>query len=73
MVGADLTLAIHDYILKYLESSPNPSALLKEKVEKGELGFKTGRGFQTWSQQEIQKSRKELVEYLLEATSKKGP
>jgi len=73
MVGADLTLAIHDYILKYLESSPNPSALLKEKVEKGELGFKTGRGFQTWSQQEIQKSRQELVEYLLEATSKKGP
>jgi 3-hydroxybutyryl-CoA dehydrogenase len=73
MVGADLTLAIHDYILKYLESSPNPSALLKEKVEKGELGFKTGRGFQTWSQQEIQRSRKELVEYLLEVTSKKGP
>ncbi len=73
MVGTDLTLAIHDYILKYLESSPNPSVLLKEKVENEELGFKTGRGFQTWSQQEAQRSRKELVEYLLEVTSKKAP
>ncbi len=73
MVGTDLTLAIHDYLLKYLESSPNPSALLQEKVENKELGFKTGKGFQTWSQQEAQRSRKELVEYLLQVTSPKGP
>ena len=30
MVGTDLTLAIHDYILKHLESSPDPSPLLKK-------------------------------------------
>ncbi|MCK4783503.1 MAG: hypothetical protein KAV87_07120, partial [Desulfobacteraceae bacterium] len=29
MVGLDLTLAIHDYILKYIESSPEPSPILK--------------------------------------------
>jgi 3-hydroxybutyryl-CoA dehydrogenase len=66
MVGLDLTLAIHDYILKYLESSPHPSPLLEEKVKKGELGFKTGKGFYTWSAEEIEKSRSRLLEYLLE-------
>ena len=68
MVGLDLTLSIHDYILKHLESSPNPSPLLKEKVKKGELGFKTGKGFQTWSAEEAKKSRERLLEYLIEWT-----
>jgi len=66
MVGLDMTLAIHDYILKYLESSPSPSPLLREKVEKGELGFKTGQGFQTWSAEEADRSRRKLLEYLLD-------
>jgi 3-hydroxybutyryl-CoA dehydrogenase len=70
MVGLDLTLSIHDYILKYLESSPYPSPLLKEKVEKGELGFKTGKGFQTWSAEEAEKSRSKLLEYLIEWTKR---
>lgn len=65
MVGTDLTLAIHDYILKDLESSPEPSPLLREKVAKGELGFKTGKGFSDWSAVDIEKSRKGLIEYLL--------
>jgi len=68
MVGTDLTLAIHDYILKYIESSPEPSPLLKMKVEKGDLGFKTGRGFQEWSPEEAQRSRTRLKEYLLKVT-----
>jgi len=70
MVGTDLTLAIHDYILKYLESSPNPSPLLKAKVDQGKLGFKSGEGFQKRSAEDAQKSRKALVEYLLEVTRK---
>jgi 3-hydroxybutyryl-CoA dehydrogenase len=66
MIGLDLTLAIHDYILKYLNSSPNPSPLLRQKVAKGELGFKTGQGFYTWSAEEAQRSREHLLEYLLD-------
>jgi len=66
MVGLDLTLAIHDYILKYLNSSPSPSPLLREKVKRGELGFKTGQGFYTWSVEEAQRSREDLLEYLLD-------
>ena len=70
MVGLDMILAIHDYILKYIESSPRPSPILREKVEKGELGFKTGQGFQTWSAEEAEKSRSNLLEYLIEWTKR---
>jgi 3-hydroxybutyryl-CoA dehydrogenase len=65
MVGLDLTLQIHNYILKHIERSTEPAPILKQKVEKGELGFKTGRGFQEWNQESIQQSRKQLVEYLI--------
>lgn len=67
MVGNDLVLAIHDYILEHIESSPDPSPLLREKVAKGELGFKSGQGFQSWSEKEIAASRKDLQQYLLKA------
>lgn len=72
MVGLDLTLAIHDYILKHLESSPTPSPLLKEKVNRGELGFKKGQGFYPWTPEQAEASRKNLHEYLIAWISEKG-
>lgn len=69
MVGTDLTMAIHDYILPHLENSPNPSPLLLERVEKGELGFKSGKGFQEWSPKQIEASRKRLSNYLIDSYS----
>lgn len=65
MVGLDLTLAIHSYLLKHLENSTEPSPLLQEKIKKGELGFKTGKGFQSWTQEQIQESNKSLRDYLI--------
>jgi len=70
MVGLDMTLAIHDYILKYIDSSPSPSPLLRGKVKRGELGFKTGQGFYTWSAEAVERSRENLLEYLLDRTRK---
>jgi 3-hydroxybutyryl-CoA dehydrogenase len=70
MVGLDLVLSIHDYVLKHLESSPNPSPLLREKVKMGELGFKTAQGFYTWSPEDVIKSRERLLEYLIEWSKK---
>jgi 3-hydroxybutyryl-CoA dehydrogenase len=65
MVGLDLTLSIHSYILKHLENSPEPSPLLKEKVSNGHLGFKSGKGFRDWTAEQIEESNKNLREYLI--------
>jgi 3-hydroxybutyryl-CoA dehydrogenase len=65
MVGLDLTLSIHEYLLKHLEDSHEPSPLLKEKVAKGELGFKTGGvGFKKWTPEEQEALRNAMLEDL---------
>lgn len=65
MVGTDLTLQIHDYILRDLEDSHAPSPLLRQLNEQGDLGFKSGKGFMSWTDEEIQASREGLNEYLI--------
>lgn len=65
MVGLDLTLAIHDYILKYINADPTPSTTLQQKVAANQLGFKSGSGFLAWSQAEIAESRQRLANYLI--------
>ncbi len=65
LAGLDLTLAIHNYVLKHIEDSHGPSPILKQKVEEGNLGLKTGKGFQEWSAERAAGLRGGLVEYLL--------
>jgi len=65
MVGLDLTLQIHDYILRHLDRSTEPASVLKEKVKKGDLGFKTGKGFQEWGAQSMDECRRRLTEHLI--------
>ncbi|WP_297716970.1 3-hydroxyacyl-CoA dehydrogenase family protein [Intestinimonas sp.] len=65
MVGTDLTYNIHDYILKDLEDSHEPSPLLKELRDGGKLGFKTGEGFQKWTSEQAAESNAALNEYLV--------
>ena len=73
MAGLDLILAIHDTVLKDLEASPNPSPLLREKVKKGELGFKTGKGFyEKWTPEDMKRVRENLLNYLIDYTRKNG-
>lgn len=65
MVGTDLTYNIHDYILKDLEDSHEPSPLLTKLRDEGKLGFKSGEGFQTWTAEEVAASNAALNEYLI--------
>lgn len=65
MVGIDLTYNIHDYILRDLEDSHAPSPLLTQMKADGNLGFKTGKGFQTWTHEQIVKSNADLNTYLI--------
>ena len=44
MVGLDLTLQIHEYILKRIDRSMGPAALLRRKVEKGRTRLQDGQG-----------------------------
>jgi 3-hydroxybutyryl-CoA dehydrogenase len=71
MAGLDLILAIHNTVLKDLEASPNPSPLLKEKVSKGELGFKSGKGFYNqWTAEDMKRVRGKLLNYLIDYSKK---
>ncbi len=50
LVGLDVRLAIAEYLYATLAKPQyEPPKILKDKVKKGELGRKTGKGFYTWS------------------------
>lgn len=65
MVGTDLTLSIHSYLLKHLENSPEPSPLLRNTAADGNLGFKTGKGFREWTNSQIEETRNALTAHLI--------
>ena len=65
LIGLDLTLAVHDYLLPYLSRNTQPSATLRARVTEGKLGFKTGAGFLSWSEDEIAATRERLANHLL--------
>jgi 3-hydroxybutyryl-CoA dehydrogenase len=51
LVGLDVRLAIAEYLFQQLRMPHYaPPQILKDKVARGELGRKTGRGFYTWSE-----------------------
>ncbi|MFR9728130.1 3-hydroxyacyl-CoA dehydrogenase family protein [Saccharopolyspora sp. MS10] len=49
LVGLDVRLAIAEHLHATLGERFAPPRLLREKVERGELGRKTGRGFHDWT------------------------
>jgi 3-hydroxybutyryl-CoA dehydrogenase len=58
---------IENTVLRDLEASPEPSRLLKDKVRKGELGFKSGKGFyDRWTQEDIKRTRARLTKHLVD-------
>lgn len=71
MVGTDLTYNIHEYILRDLEDTHEPSPLLKRLRDEGKLGFKTGEGFQRWTPEQVEASKEELNDYLVDVLYKK--
>lgn len=49
LVGLDVRLAIAEHLAEELGPRFEPPALLREKVARGELGRKVGKGFYEWS------------------------
>jgi len=56
MNGVDLILNVHSYLYRYLYNSTEPARILRDKVERGELGIKTGRGFYNWTKEGIEEA-----------------
>ncbi len=48
LVGLDVRLAIAEYLAREVGPNFTPPAILREKVARGELGKKSGRGFYDW-------------------------
>lgn len=65
MVGLDLTYNIHKTVLSDLCDSHEPSPLLAELKDEGNLGFKSGEGFQKWTKDEQEKLSSDLNKYLI--------
>lgn len=49
IAGWDLIFAAAPYLLPYIENSTELSPLVKDRVGRGELGVKTGKGFYEWT------------------------
>jgi 3-hydroxybutyryl-CoA dehydrogenase len=67
MVGTDLTLAIHNFVLHDIDSRPGPSPYLKKLVKSGKLGFKSGEGFRKWSPAQQTELRLKVLQHLKKA------
>ncbi len=53
-VGLNMVLGIMDYVSADLYNQPQAPELLRDMVQRGELGAKTGRGFYDWSRKDIE-------------------
>lgn len=69
--GLDLTQAIQSYLLSELDRSTEPLQLINDKVSRGELGAKAGRGFYDWPPDQLARTieqrdaaLREMVEWL---------
>ncbi len=67
LVGTDLTLAIHQTVLPAIESRAGPSPYLEKLVASGKLGFKSGEGFRTWTPEQQQALRAQVLAHLRKA------
>ena len=51
MVGLDLGSRVLDYVTRDLNNEPGLPSLMREMMDRGELGVKTGKGFYDWTTQ----------------------
>jgi 3-hydroxybutyryl-CoA dehydrogenase len=65
IAGWDLLLDVASGLVPHLASSPEISPVLKEKVERGQLGVKTGRGFYDWTPESAEALKQKIAQALV--------
>ena len=68
IAGWDLVLATSQYVIPDLESSTEISTILNDKVDAGELGVKTGKGFYDWTPESAATLKQRIVQMLVKIT-----
>ena len=66
MVGLDLVKAVQDYVLPDLSTVKEAGRLHREKVARGELGVKSGRGFLPWTEEKACEVRARRDAFLMQ-------
>ena len=65
MAGLDIFYRVSQYLYGKLDQSSSPPAMVKEKVEKNELGLKTGKGFYDYTHVDTQALMAERIKKLM--------
>jgi 3-hydroxybutyryl-CoA dehydrogenase len=66
IAGWDTISAVGSQVLPDLDPPSEVPTLLREKVERGELGIKSGRGFYAWTPESAEASRQRIARALIE-------
>ena len=70
LVGLNLTLDIFKVLFPTLDNTAEAPALLANKVARGELGMKTGRGFRDWTEESAEQLRQAMRDHLVQQARK---
>lgn len=69
-VGVDLCCSVQDSVLPVISSRHDASPLFRELIEKGELGYKTKKGFYDWTKKDMESLAKKRNEFIIHALKK---
>ncbi len=65
LVGLDLAQAVQDYVIPDLSVVQGAGRLLRDKVAKGEVGARAGKGFLEWTPQKTEQVRERRDRFLM--------
>jgi 3-hydroxybutyryl-CoA dehydrogenase len=69
--GLDQALTIHEQILPFIDRTPGPLQILRDKVAAGESGMTSGQGFLPWTEETAAASHARLADHLIAALAAK--
>jgi 3-hydroxybutyryl-CoA dehydrogenase len=72
LVGLELTLSIHDYLLPRLNPPSQPSEGLRERIAAGRTGMEAGEGWRSWPAGAREEVQADVSRHLREAAAKRA-